>query len=154
MDSFSRHLTFLSFWGDFLVSFFLAARTSILLSLHSQSVYYGKSDNTGVITRQPHCRLTRITGLAYNTVVSIVRAASTKAQLVHNDQVEEVTTEEVSADEMWSFALKKQKQCLPDELDVGDCWIGISLADTSGLILAARVGKYTDELIRPLAKVN
>ncbi len=60
MDSFSRHLTFLSFWGDFLVSFFLAARTSILLSLHSQSVYYGKSDNTGVITRQPHCRLTSV----------------------------------------------------------------------------------------------
>ena len=45
---------------------------------------------------------------------------------------------------------KKQKQCLPDELEVGDCWIGISLADTSGLILAARVGKHTDELIEEL----
>jgi len=30
---------------------------------------------------------------------------------------------------------------------VGDCWIGLSLADSSGLILAARVGKHTDELI-------
>ncbi|OLP17689.1 helix-turn-helix domain containing protein [Leptolyngbya sp. 'hensonii'] len=29
--------------------------------------------------------ISRITGLAYNTVVSIVRSASSKAQLVHND---------------------------------------------------------------------
>ena len=48
------------------------------------------------------------------------------------------------------FALKKQKQCLPDELEVGDCWIGVSLADASGLILAARVGKHTDALIEEL----
>jgi len=48
------------------------------------------------------------------------------------------------------FALKKQQQCLPNELDVGDCWIGISLANPSGLILAARVGKHTDEMIQEL----
>lgn len=52
--------------------------------------------------------ISRITGLAYNTVVSIVRSASVKAQLVHNDQVEQVTTEEVSADEMWSFVQKNR----------------------------------------------
>ena len=52
--------------------------------------------------------ISRISGLAYNTVVSIVRAASLKAQLVHNDQVEQVTTEEVSADEMWSFVQKNR----------------------------------------------
>ena len=45
---------------------------------------------------------------------------------------------------------KKQKQCLADDLEVGDCWIGVSLADSSGLILAARVGKHTDELIEEL----
>jgi lambda repressor-like predicted transcriptional regulator len=42
--------------------------------------------------------ISRITRLAYNTVVNIVRAASNKAQLVHNAQVEQVETEEVSAD--------------------------------------------------------
>lgn len=41
---------------------------------------------------------------------------------------------------------KKQKQCLPSELEVGDCWVGVSLADSSRLILAARVGKHTDDL--------
>jgi len=45
---------------------------------------------------------------------------------------------------------KKQKQCLPEELEAGDCSIGVSLADSSGLILAARVGKHTDELIEEL----
>ncbi len=42
------------------------------------------------------------------------------------------------------FYQKKQKQCLPEELDVGDCWIGLSLAKDSGLILSVRVGKHTD----------
>jgi hypothetical protein len=45
------------------------------------------------------------------------------------------------------FCAKKQKQCLPGELEVGDCWIGMSLADGSGMILAARVGRHTDELM-------
>jgi transposase-like protein len=52
--------------------------------------------------------ISRITKLAYGTVVSIVRDASARAQLVHNSQVSAVETEEVSADEMWSF-VKKNK---------------------------------------------
>ena len=45
---------------------------------------------------------------------------------------------------------KKQKRCLPGELEVGDCWIAISLAKNSGLILSARIGKHTDALISDL----
>lgn len=52
--------------------------------------------------------ISRTTGLAYNTVVSIVRAASQKAQLVHNAEVQALQTEEVSADEMWSFVSKNR----------------------------------------------
>lgn len=52
--------------------------------------------------------ISRITGLAYNTVVSLVHSSSAKAQLVHNHQVENVTTEEVSGDEMWSFVQKNR----------------------------------------------
>jgi IS1 family transposase len=47
-------------------------------------------------------------------------------------------------------SFKKQKHCLPGELEVGDCWISLSLAKDSGLILSARVGKHTDELIEEL----
>ncbi|OLP20047.1 hypothetical protein BST81_02070 [Leptolyngbya sp. 'hensonii'] len=45
---------------------------------------------------------------------------------------------------------KKQKQYLPEELEVGNCWIEVSLSNSSGVILAARVGKHTDELIESL----
>jgi transposase-like protein len=44
--------------------------------------------------------ISRITGIAYNTVVSIIRTSSSRALLVHNDQVDAVETEEVSGDEM------------------------------------------------------
>ena len=33
---------------------------------------------------------------------------------------------------------------------VGDCWIGMTQAQGSGLILATRVGKHTDEFIAQL----
>jgi IS1 family transposase len=35
---------------------------------------------------------------------------------------------------------------LPEELEIGDCWIALSLAQLSGLILCGRVGKHTDSL--------
>jgi transcriptional regulator NrdR family protein len=94
--------------------------------------------------------MSRITKRAYNTVVSIVDAASYRAQLVHNQQVQAIETQQIAADEMWSFCQKKQKQCRPGELEAGDCWIGISLEQCSGLILSARVGKHTDEFLEAL----
>ena len=52
--------------------------------------------------------ISRISGLAYNTVVSIIRSSSSRALLVLNNQVEAVETEEVSGDEMWSFVQKNR----------------------------------------------
>lgn len=45
---------------------------------------------------------------------------------------------------------KKQKQCQPEDIEVGDCWVALSVAQQSGLVLAARVGKHTDELLLEL----
>ena len=45
---------------------------------------------------------------------------------------------------------KKQNHCLPQEIETGDCWIALSLAQLSGLILTGRVGKHTDELAQEL----
>ena len=45
---------------------------------------------------------------------------------------------------------KKQQHCLPDELEAGDCWLALSLAQLSGLILTIRVGKHTDSLAQQL----
>ena len=48
------------------------------------------------------------------------------------------------------FRPNKQKQCAFEEVERGDCWIAISLAQASGLILAAQVGKHTDNLLAGL----
>ena len=67
------------------------------------------------MAKAPACEalVALVYGLAYNTVVSIVRAASQKAQLVHNAEVQAVQTEEVSADEMWSFVSKNRNSVAP-----------------------------------------
>ncbi len=44
---------------------------------------------------------------------------------------------------LWKKALH---HCLPEELEAGDCWIALSLAQLNGLILCGRVGKRTDKL--------
>ncbi|KAI9135642.1 IS1 family transposase [Acaryochloris sp. CCMEE 5410] len=93
--------------------------------------------------------LSRITGVAYNPCVSVIRSASHKAQMIHNQDVQAVSTDVINADELWSF-VKKQKPCDPEELSVGDCWIALSLAKDSGLVLSGRIGKHTDELAQEL----
>ena len=45
---------------------------------------------------------------AYGTVVSLVRAASQKAQLVPNEEVQDIECEASVADEMWSFIQKNK----------------------------------------------
>ena len=37
-----------------------------------------------------------------------------------------------------------------NELTEGDCWVGMTQASSSGLILSARVGKHTDQFIEEL----
>ena len=57
--------------------------------------------------------VSRIGQRAYGTVVSIVRAASQKAQQVHNQEVQKVESEELVADEMWSFVKKSRNIVCP-----------------------------------------
>lgn len=68
---------------------------------------------------------------------------------MNNEEVKDVECRQITADEMWSF-VKKQKRCELNEIAVGDCWLGISLANESGLILSLRVGKHTDEFLQEL----
>lgn len=53
--------------------------------------------------------VSRISGRAYGTVVALIREASQKGQMIHNAQVQKVETQEISADEMWSFVEKNRK---------------------------------------------
>ncbi len=63
--------------------------------------------------------ISRVSGLSYNTGVSLIRATSQKAQLVHNAEVQDVDTDAIAADELWSFVEKNksnacQKKSLPE----------------------------------------
>ena len=53
----------------------------------------------------------RISGRAYGTVIHLVRAASKKAQMVHNAFVQRVKTKAITADELWS-SLQKNKNAV------------------------------------------
>jgi hypothetical protein len=84
---------------------------------HFDTIYYGRhldEEETRIIL-QSHSEgsslrgISRISGRAYGTVVSLIRDASQKAQMIHNQEVQKITTEEVSADEMWSFVEKNRK---------------------------------------------
>lgn len=52
--------------------------------------------------------ISRISGLAYDTVVNIVQAAAQKAQMVHNAEIQAVDTDAIAADELWSFVQKNK----------------------------------------------
>jgi insertion element IS1 protein InsB len=49
---------------------------------------------------------------------------------------------------------KKQQQCASGESKQGDCWIALSVAYNSGVIVSARVGKHTDTLLNELLVSN
>jgi transposase-like protein len=52
--------------------------------------------------------ISRTINLAYNTVVSLVRFASVKGQMVHNHRVGQIETEKIVGDEFWSFVQKNR----------------------------------------------
>ena len=60
--------------------------------------------------------VSRTTKIAYNTVVSLVRQASVKGQMVHNQEVKQIETEQLAGDEymraspLWSFIQKNNNR--------------------------------------------
>ena len=57
--------------------------------------------------------VSRTTNLAYNTVVSLLRAASVKGQMIHNARVQKIETSQISGDEFWSFVQKNKNAVSP-----------------------------------------
>jgi transposase-like protein len=86
------------------------------------TIYYRRqvSQEKVRIVLQSHCEgtslrgISRISGLSYNTGVSLIRAASQKAQQVHNAQVQAVDTDAIGADELWSFVEKNKNTAYPE----------------------------------------
>jgi transposase-like protein len=57
--------------------------------------------------------ISRITGRSITRVTQIVPKASEKAQMVHNQEVNQIDTESAAADEFWSFVAKKTSELSP-----------------------------------------
>lgn len=66
---------------------------------------FGLSCNHTV--REPACvALAALAGYPTTLFVSLIRAGSQKAQLIHNAQVQAIDTDAIAADEIWSFVEK------------------------------------------------
>ena len=52
--------------------------------------------------------IARIVKRSYRTVINLVKMASQKAQLIHNQAVQSVETEAIIGDELWSFVKKNR----------------------------------------------
>ena len=52
--------------------------------------------------------ISRTTKLGYNTVVSLIRAASIKGQMIHNHRMEKIETQKMASDEFGSFVEKNK----------------------------------------------
>lgn len=85
--------------------------------IHSTTVAAVNEEDVRIIL-QSHAEgsslrgISRISDLAYDTVVSIVTAAALKAQMVHNAEVRDVDTDAIAADELWSFVEKNSSSLL------------------------------------------
>ena len=78
------------------------------LSIHSTSDRQVNEEEVRIVL-QAHVEgsslrgISRISGLAYDTVVSIVHSSAQKAQMVHNAEVQAVDTDAIAASELWSI---------------------------------------------------
>jgi transposase-like protein len=53
--------------------------------------------------------ISRITERSVGTVTQLVQQASEKAQMVHNQEVSQIDSETIAADELWSFVKKNKR---------------------------------------------
>lgn len=60
-----------------------------------------------------------------NTCVRVICSASYKTQMIHNGEVQVVSTNGMNADELWSLVQKKQKHCKHGNFD---CLWGIHIS--------------------------
>ena len=80
------------------------------------TLYYRRQITQDEVHRmlQSHAEGSSLRGIArigkrsYGTVVSLVKAASQKAQLIHNQALQAVETEAIIGDELWSFVKKNR----------------------------------------------
>ncbi len=99
----------------------------------------------------------RMTGVAKNTVLKLLRDIGTACDRYHNEHVRDLKSHRVQADEVWSFVYAKAKN-VPEEkqtFGVGDVWTWTAIDADSKLLISYLVGKrdagYAFEFLQDVA---
>ena len=88
--------------------------------------------------------ITRITGVAKNTVLKLLADFGEACEAFHDENVRGLTSKHVQADEIWSFCAMKQKNVpaeLRGTLGLGDVWTWTAIDADSKLMVSWLVGK-------------
>ncbi|HLX95146.1 MAG TPA: hypothetical protein VKU37_05325 [Verrucomicrobiae bacterium] len=87
----------------------------------------------------------RLTGLSRPTVLTVLETAGQKAADFLNERVHDVRTNWIQADEVHGFVFSKQINTDADDVDRGEQFTYLALANDSKLIINWLVGKRTRE---------
>lgn len=92
--------------------------------------------------------ISRITGVARNTINKLLLEAGDKAREIMNREMVNLKVNYLQVDEIWTFVMKKQKRLQPHEFDTefGDQYIFVALDADTKLVPCFRVGKRTGRL--------
>jgi len=88
--------------------------------------------------------ITRITGVAKNTVLKLLRDLSEACEKVHDERVRGLTAKRVQCDEIWAFCYAKEKNvpaALKGRFGYGDVWTWTAIDADSKLMVAWYVGR-------------
>lgn len=91
----------------------------------------------------------RVEQIAPSTISNWMKRASWQSHLIDQDLVQNIETEWVELDEVYSFAGTRQKMETPSE-DIGKHWTHCSFARATRLVLAVKVGLRDEHLAQEL----
>ena len=88
--------------------------------------------------------ITRITGVAKNTVLKLLADVGEACEAYHDEHVHGLTSKRVQADEIWSFCYAKQKNVPADlkgRFGYGDVWTWTAIDADSKLMVSWLIGR-------------
>jgi IS1 family transposase len=88
--------------------------------------------------------ITRITGVAKNTVLKLLADLGEACEAYHDQYVRGVTAKRIQCDEIWSFCHAKARNVRPElrgTFGIGDVWTWTAIDADSKLIVSWHVGK-------------
>ena len=87
--------------------------------------------------------ISRVTGIAFNTVSKLLVDAGKACEAFHNETVKNVSAQRVQCDEIWAFTYAKQKNVATAKAapeGAGDTWTWTAIDADSKLIISYLVG--------------